>query len=156
MPWIIFGRGEEPAPAIRLPNQAGETIDLSSLHGDAALVIFFPPTGDCSTCAVLIDGLRQRAGNIRLQGAEPVLVLPSANAASAGTEGLTVLVDEQGHLTRKYHQIFEFDTEGMGMLFVLNRYRVPFRAWVDPQPDPDEMLPRLMKYLEAVSLLCPE
>lgn len=157
MPWILFERGEPPAPVMRLPSLKGEPVDLSDFRGSTPLALFFPGKLDCPGCWEVIGRIAEAAGQIREQGAEPVVVLPQKpEALPPGTDTLTYLIDEKGELARKYHDIFEFDTEGNPMVFILNRFGVPFRAWVDTEPEPDEIMKRLVKYMEANALLCPE
>ncbi len=156
MPWIIFGRDEDPAPWIYLPNRAGEMIDLSAAPGESAMVLFFPATGGGPGNQVMLAELHAQFAELRRLGAVVAVIADLEDGASVDLGPVPVLVDAGGALTRQYHAIFEFDTDGMAMLFVLNRYRVPFRAWVDAQLIPAEIFPKLMKYLQAVSLLCPE
>ncbi len=157
MPWIIFERGEAPAPAMRLPSWQGETIDLNDFRGTTPLALFFVNKMDCTGCWEVVGRIAEVAGAIRAEGAEPVVVLPQKpETPPPGADTLTYLIDAQGELARKYHAIFEFDTAGNPMIFILNRFGVPFRAWVDKEPEPDEIMKRLVKYMEANALLCPE
>lgn len=156
MPWIIFGRGEEQAPMGVLPTLDGGQVDLRDFNGRASLALFFPHRSDCPECREVIRRLDQEAGRIRVQGAEASVILPDHPEQVSRLQHVTLLLDEEGKLTRRYHEIFEFDTTGKPMMFILNQFGVPFRAWVDDEVEPDEIMKRLLKYLEAASLLCPE
>ncbi|MFM8321794.1 MAG: SCO family protein [Chloroflexota bacterium] len=160
MPWIIFGRDEDPAPTPTVAGLDGQPVDLSAFRGKTALAMFFFRPGDCPECWQLVERLKQAQAEIRTHDAEPLVVLPELPTGAAldpaRLDGLTVLVDREGRLTRQYHAIFEFDTANQPMLFVLNRSARPFRAYVDPSLDPEALMPRLLKYLEANALLCPE
>lgn len=156
MPWIIFTPDEAQAPMMRLPALDGTAVDLRDFNGKANLALFFPHRLDCLACWEVARRIDEAAGTIRAQGCEALVILPGRPTQPPDLQHTPLLVDETGELARRYHAIFEFDTAGMPMVFVLTQYGIPFRAWVDAEPAPDEIMKRLLKYLDAASLLCPE
>jgi peroxiredoxin/uncharacterized membrane protein YphA (DoxX/SURF4 family) len=46
----------EPAPAVKLPNLSGQTVDLAEFHGDKTLVMFWSP--HCGFCDRMLGDLR--------------------------------------------------------------------------------------------------
>jgi AhpD family alkylhydroperoxidase len=156
MPWIYFGRDELPAPTLKLPTLVGELVEPADFRGTSALVLFFSHGQACRACLRLHQELAQAAGALRVQGAEGVVVLPGASkAALPATGALPYLMDAAGALRRAYTAIFEFDVSNQAMLFILNQFGAPFRAWVGDEPD-HELIPQMLKYLESAALLCPE
>jgi hypothetical protein len=156
MTWIYFGRDELPAPSLKLSTLDGDRLEPSDFRGVSALVLFFSHGSACPTCRSLVKDLAQAAGALRIQGAKALVILPDAGgAASPPTSAMHHLVDPQGVLRRAYAEIFEFDVTGKAMLFILNQFSAPFRAWVGDEPD-GELAPQTLKYLESAALLCPE
>ena len=66
----------EPAPALRLPDLAGETVDLADFRGAEALVLFFAP--DCGFC-------REMLPDLLAWEADPPPGAPSLLVVSTGT-----------------------------------------------------------------------
>lgn len=156
MPWIYFGRDELPAPTLQLTALDGERLEPADFRGVSALVLFFSHGATCPACSAWADELCQAAGVLRLQGAEALVILPGVQEAAPSPAGaLQWLLDEQEALHRAYAAIFEFDVTGQAMLFILNQFGAPFRAWVGDEPD-HELIPQMLKYLESAALLCPE
>jgi peroxiredoxin len=156
MPWIYFERDEPAAPSIKLPSLDGGHLEPADFRGVSSLVLFFAHGLECRLCRSFIDQLSQAAGAMRVQGSEALVILPQAPAqARPAPSGLHLLVDRDGALRQAYEAIFEFDLSSQPLLFILDQFNAPFRAWVGADPDP-EVLPQMLKYLESASLLCPE
>jgi hypothetical protein len=156
MPWIYFERDELPAPSLKLAALNGDRLEPADFRGVSALVLFFSHGPACSSCSKLVEDLSQIAGVLRLQGAEALVILPAADEFAPPAAGAShLLVDEHGSLRRVYTAIFEFDVTGQAMLFILNQFGAPFRAWVGEEPEA-EIIPQILKYLESAALLCPE
>ena len=58
------------APAVKLPNQAGETVDLSALLGEHAVVLYFYPKDDTPGCTVEALDFSARKTQIESLGAK--------------------------------------------------------------------------------------
>jgi peroxiredoxin len=156
MPWIFFDRDELPAPSIKLPTLTGEMVEPSDFRGASGLVLFFTHGLGCFACLALVQELAGAAEGLRAQDAQALVILPEAPAQSTpGLSRLRFLVDRQGSLRRAYGSIFEFDVENQAMLFILNQFGAPFRAWVGAEPA-SGIVSQMLKYLESAALLCPE
>lgn len=156
MTWIYFGRDELPAPTLKLPSLDGDALEPADFRLVSALVLFFSHGAGCQACRDLVEHLARVAGVLRLQGAEALVILPQAGATvQAASPHLHRLLDAQGRLRQAYAQIFEFDVSSMAMLFILNQFGAPFRAWVGNEPH-GELVPQMLKVLESAALLCPE
>ena len=156
MPWIYFERDEPAAPSIRLSTLDSHRLEPADFRGISGLVLFFAHGLDCPACYKLVSSLAQTVGTLRVQGAEVLVILPQAEGYPAPDLGaLHLLLDHQGALRRAYAAILEFDLASQPLLFILNQFNAPFRAWTGDEPDP-EILPQILKYLESAALLCPE
>lgn len=156
MTWIYFGRDELPAPSLKLTSLDGETLEPADFRGVSALALFFSHGVACQACRGWTDELAQLIGTLRIQGAEALVILPEAGmAGQTAPPNLHRLFDEQGALRRAYAGIFEFDVSGAAMLFILNQFSAPFRAWVGDEPA-EGLAAQMLKTLESAALLCPE
>jgi peroxiredoxin len=156
MPWIYFARDEPPAPSLKLASLKGSWLEPSDFRGGSGLVLFFTHGLACPACLSLVQELAGAEEAVRLQEAQALVILPEEPAQSLpDLGGLQFLIDRQGLLRRAYASIFEFDVSQKAMLFILNQFGAPFRAWVGDEPDA-EVLPQMLKYLESAALLCPE
>jgi hypothetical protein len=156
MPWIYFARDEPPAPSLKLLTLTGDWLEPADFRGATGLVLFFPHQLECPACSSLMRELAGAAEALHLQEAQAlVILLENPDQPPTDLIQLQFLVDEQGALRRAYASIFEFDVSHQAMLFILNRFGAPFRAWVGDEPDA-ETFPQMLKYLESAALLCPE
>lgn len=90
----------DPAPALRLPDQGGTTVDLADLRGRKVLVFFYPKA-NTSGCTAQACGLRDVAG-----GVAPVAIVgvspdpPDAQARFDRDHGLGFpLLSDPDHAT---------------------------------------------------------
>jgi hypothetical protein len=156
MLWIYFARDEPPAPSLKLASLKGDWLDPANFRGKSSLVLFFTHGLECPACSSLVHALAEAAEGLRLQEAQALVILPAAPTHPVPDNGiLQFLVDCQSMLRRVYASIFEFEVHGQAMLFILNQFGAPFRAWVGDEPDA-EIIPQMLKYLESAALLCPE
>ena len=156
MTWIYFDRDEPPAPSLKLPSLDGDLLDPSDFRGVSSLVLFFAHGSGCRACPAFISELAGAVGALRVQGAEALVILPIEPARSLpDLSHLHLLVDRQDALRQAYTSIFEFDVYSEVILFILDQFGAPFRAWVGDEPDA-EILPQMLKFLESAALLCPE
>lgn len=72
----------DPAPPARLPDPAGQDIDISDVHGEATLLLFWNP--QCGYCQHLTDDLRTWEANSPLEA--PRLLLVSRGTAEENAE----------------------------------------------------------------------
>ncbi len=139
--WIGFDRDESPAP--RLPG----------LHLPASLLVYFSHGPACAACAGFVQALASQPG--ALQAADAALVVVSP-APLEVPPGVAFLADPDGLLERRFRQILEFDTGSQRLLFVLDRYNAPYKAWTGPEPDPPALPAETLAALERLAIRCPE
>jgi hypothetical protein len=75
----------EPAPAMRLPDLAGKTVDLAGFRRKETMLLFWNP--GCGFCQQMVDDVkaleRHRAGSVEGSAASPSqLILPSERLRS--------------------------------------------------------------------------
>jgi len=85
-----------PAPALELPNLAGETVRLIDFRGDPTLVLFWNP--GCGFCARMLDDLKAwETGPGAAPGAPKLLVVSTGTAeANAAMDLRSVVVLDEG------------------------------------------------------------
>ena len=102
------------APAVRLPNQDGEMVDLTSFVGKRAVVLYFYPKDNTPGCTVEANDFSVRKAQIAALGAELFGVsvdnVQSHNAFS-DQHKLTfdILADTEKKVTTAYGALTEFN-----------------------------------------------
>jgi len=83
----------DPAPAVKLPDLAGELVDLADFRGAPTFVLFWSP--GCGPCVEMLDGLRAWDANPPA-GAPKLLVVSSGDPALNRATGLRspIVLDE--------------------------------------------------------------
>ena len=83
----------DPAPAVRLPDLAGEPVDLADFRGTPTFVVFW--SLDCGPCMEMLDDLRAWDANPPA-GAPKLLVVSSGDPERNRATGLrsTIVLDE--------------------------------------------------------------
>lgn len=83
----------EPAPALRLPDLEGRTVDLADFRGSETLVVFWNP--GCGFCQRMLEDLKAWEAN-RPKGAPKLLVVSTGTVEANRALGLRspVLLDE--------------------------------------------------------------
>jgi hypothetical protein len=101
--------------------------------------------------------LAAQRSELRGLDAEALVFLPSPAAAPHGDlAGVRLAADPAGALRRRYAELIEFDTVTEVMLFVLDRFGVPYAAWAGSEADPPDLSRETMKWLEYIAIQCPE
>jgi hypothetical protein len=154
MTWIRFGRNEPGAPVLPLLGAAGHTIDLRARAQDSVLLLWFAPPSGLQGCSALLAGLASSADDE--PEAEAVAVTPIRADLADPHSGVTVAYDESGALRDRYAALMEVDSDGQGLLFVLDRDSSPVYAWVGGCELAPELRAGLAMRLRSAAFLCPE
>jgi hypothetical protein len=154
MTWIRFELAETALPDLdALLLRAGKP-PLVGLNASSSRVVFFAHGWSCDFCRGLMHELSAVSGNL---DASLLVVVPSQDDLPADVPpGLHFLVDPQTRYWREYAKIFEFELPGELMLFVLNQYIVPVRAWVGAEASPGDMIGKIGQALDFIEIQCPE
>ena len=75
----------DPAPAVRLPDLSGKTVDLATHRGTKTLVLFWNP--GCGFCARMLDDLKAWENN-RPKGAPKLLIVSTGDVEENRAMGL--------------------------------------------------------------------
>jgi thiol-disulfide isomerase/thioredoxin len=91
----------EPAPEVRLPDLAGNTVELAGFKGRRTLVLFWNPA--CGFCDTMLDDLRAWDAN-RRDGDPSLVVISRGTAEENQAMGLRspVLLDQDWSATRAF------------------------------------------------------
>jgi peroxiredoxin len=91
----------EPAPALRLPDLEGRTVDLADFRGSDTLVLFWNP--GCGFCQRMLEDLKAWEAN-RPKGAPKLLVVSTGTVEANRAMGLRsrVLLDEGFTTARRF------------------------------------------------------
>ena len=154
MTWIRFEPGEAALPDLdALLPRAIEPLAAGS-NTSSSRVIFFAHGWSCDFCRSLLQNLSAVAGNL---DALLLVVVPSQDELPEDIPpGLHFLVDPQARHWFEYSRIFEFELPGKLMLFVLNQYYVPVRAWVGAEASEDGLIARMGQALGFIQIQWPE
>lgn len=169
--WIFFNEPEKepPAPRFCLPPvekwppdrlQAAELRCVDEFAGDGSLVLaFFPHLAHESHRAAL-GALARHGDSFRRAEGQAVAVVGTVDGAGewAAQLPLPVLVDPLGEVRAAYAGLMAAHLTAPGdvLLFVLDRYLVPYTAYIDARLDPDELLSGLISWLDFIGMQCPE
>jgi peroxiredoxin len=157
MPWIRFDQHGQPAPSTKSSPPLGSRIEIADFRGRANLVIFFPHGVECEDCGRVITELAKQRSDFQALDTETIVVLPSdPSRLEAKLKGLHPLSDPEGVLRRRYAALIEFDTNMAAMLFVLDKHGVPYAGWVGEEATDAAIPGEALKWLEFISIQCPE
>ncbi|MEQ1829982.1 MAG: redoxin domain-containing protein [Pirellula sp.] len=102
------------APAVRLPNQDGEMVDLTSFLGERTVVLYFYPKDETPGCTVEALDFSHRKTQIQSLGAEVFGVsLDSVQSHNEFADGhklnFDILADTDRQVTTAYGALTEFN-----------------------------------------------
>ena len=154
MTWIRFEPGEATLlDPDALLTREGKSI-AAGLDASTSRVIFFSHGWSCVFCRSLMQELAAISGSL---DAILLVVVPSQEGLPASMPpGLHFLDDPQSRIWNEYARIFEFELPGKLMLFVLNQYNVPVRAWVGAEATEDDLVGKICQALDFIQIQCPE
>ncbi|TVQ05749.1 MAG: peroxiredoxin [Leptolyngbya sp. DLM2.Bin27] len=99
----------DAAPDFTLPNQAGESVTLSSFEGQKAVVLYFYPKDDTPGCTVESCSFRDSYEEFLAAGAEVIGISsdsPDSHRAFASKHNLPfTLVSDSGSAVRKTYGV---------------------------------------------------
>jgi peroxiredoxin Q/BCP len=99
----------DAAPDFTLPNQAGESVSLSSFRSQKAVVLYFYPKDDTPGCTVESCSFRDRYEDFLAAGAEVIGISsdsPDSHRAFASKHNLPfTLVSDMGSVVRKAYGV---------------------------------------------------
>jgi Fe-S cluster biogenesis protein NfuA len=154
MTWIRFTYDEPPAPSIPLQTRDGGRLAVADFYGRSNLVLLFLHGWGCESCRKLIHSFSDATPRLE---AQIINVVSSFDQAwSQTSEGLLTLVDDHGSLRQLYAGLLEFDPPGDLMLYVLNSFNVPVRAWVGKEADENDLVESTVAALDYIIIQCPE
>ena len=157
MPWIRFDPNGGPAPSSSITTLAGEPFAVADFYGRANLALFFGHGLGCAACRGLIQCLAAQRTELCGLDAEALVCLPShASAPDGDLAGVHLAADPDGGLRRRYADLIEFDAVTEVMLFVLDRFGVPYAGWTGREADAPDLCRETMKWLEYIAIQCPE
>lgn len=140
----------DPAPELSLPNDAGQTLSLSSLRGAPVLVVFAPADAHVRTLlAFELVAARRELGRY---GATAILVIqrPVEDAsalAQATSQELVILADASGEAHRAWGVLDPLFGRPRLAVFLVDAEGNISRVWSQPDPARSVALA-----LEALSL----
>lgn len=102
------------APAVRLPNQDGEMVDLSSFLGQKAVVLYFYPKDNTPGCTVEALDFSNRKSQIQSLGAEVIgvsldNVKSHSDFSATHTLNFDILADTDRKVTTAYGALTEIN-----------------------------------------------
>jgi peroxiredoxin Q/BCP len=102
------------APEVRLPNQDGEMVDLSSLIGESAVVLYFYPKDDTPGCTVEALDFSARKGQIealgaKLYGVSVDNVKSHSDFSSTHQLSFDILADADKQITTRFGALTEIN-----------------------------------------------
>ena len=102
------------APAVRLPNQDGEIVDLSSFLGNKAVVLYFYPKDNTPGCTVEALDFSNRKSQIESLGAEVIgvsldNVKSHSDFSATHTLNFDILADTDRKVTTAYGALTEIN-----------------------------------------------
>jgi hypothetical protein len=135
----------------------GEPGAVADWGGRANLALFFGHGLGCPACRGLIQWLAAQGSELHGLDAEALALLPSPAAAPHDNlAGVRLAADPAGALRRRYADLIEFDAVTEVMLFVLDRFGVPYAAWTGSEADAPDLCRETLKWLEYIAIQCPE
>ena len=145
--------GQKP-PAIALPDQNGDTVDLSSLEGRRVLVYFYPKadTPGCTTQACGLRDISGQVGDTKIIGISPYKSPRLKKFDDKYGLGFTLLSDEDHAVAEAYGVWVEKSMAGrtyMGVqrsAFLIGEDGKLEKAW--PTISPKDTPTNLLKALE--------
>jgi len=163
MEWFRFfhTQRDQPAPAPWLNSSRGERIALSYYRGRKNLVLFFFPGLDCPGCRVALQNLADHQREYQEREAQVLVVVsgPAAQPAlrEAGAHPFPVLADPEGTARQAYIAILSAPVrDDEPLVFVLDRYGVPYAALICPAPDDPALQGEILEWLDFIEFQCPE
>ena len=164
--WIFFDEPEKEAPAPRfclplLGSQAeGELHCLEEFAGDCNLVLAFFPHLSAAPFRSALETLSTQVEAYRRAEGQVLAVVGTANEqdAWAAKLALPVLHDAAGEVRAAYTSLMaaHLTTPEDALLFVLDRYLVPYTAFIDTELDPAALLSGIISWLDFMGMQCPE
>ena len=160
--WIRFEPNEPPAPSVALATSSGgkrgrkpfEKFAISDFRGKSNLVVFFAHGWSCPACRTLLGRFSVEYPWL---DAQVLAVVPDLNEAPPeNLAGVPALIDPGGLLHNQFAALIEFEFPGELMLFVLNSYNSPVRAWVGEEADELDLVQKVKEALDYIVIQCPE
>lgn len=157
MTWVRFGPAESPIPDALLTDSTGKVLSPATFRGQSNLLLFLAHDPGCAACRQTLTAFANRRDDLRQLETTVLVVWPgTVSPKPAASTGWYEAADPRGELRRRLAGLLAFDTAEKPLLFVLDRYGVPYVAWVT-EPLPEVDLPReTLAWLEYIALQCPE
>lgn len=145
---------------------------------ECSVVLLFTHGKDCPACKAMLTSFAGRQGEYRTNDATILAIVPEPVEEISGDRILRdlpfeVLVDDGGRVRRQYTGLMDesLTKEEDSLLFVLDSYAAPYAALIGPelvkqgipatgegtsQSRDDELHDQTIKWLEYISIQCPE
>jgi hypothetical protein len=154
MTWVQFGHAEPPAPSLELQTRRGDSLQIADFRGRSNLIVLFLHAWDCETCRGVMQQFSSRAGEL---DARLLAVVPGrSQAPPQALPGLRVLIDADRRLAAEFASLLEFELPGELMMYVLDAYNTPVRAWVGAESDEIDLFKKASEALDYITIQCPE
>jgi hypothetical protein len=154
MTWIRFDRDEMPAPSLELFTPDGKSISIADFRGKSNLVVFFAHGWECATCRRTIESFS--AARQHIDARLLVVLADGRQLPPSSLPGVTFLVDSGDELRKRFTGLLEFELPGERMLFVLNSFTSPVRAWVGKEAAETDLIDHTSAALDYINIQCPE
>jgi peroxiredoxin len=143
--------------SIRQPILEGMRIDVGDFRQRANVVIFFVGKSSYG-CKNLVGQFATHPSDLDYTDARVLVIVPDEQIAQQlGVQSpyLHYLIDEKEKITQQYRSLVEDEVKTAVMLFILDRFGVPWAAWVGKEPD-DRTWKEVWDWLVYISIQCPE
>jgi peroxiredoxin len=157
MAWIQFDSNSPKAPSIRLPTMGGNRLAVSDFRQRANVCLLFVPAG-CRGCRRFLEQSIRDPADLDYADARVLVEVSDAQIAKqmdVQSPYLHYLIDQEGKMAQQYSDLIDADAKGKVMLFILDRFGVPWAAWVGEEPD-DRTWEEARDWLDYISIQCPE
>ncbi len=160
MPWFAFESVETraPAPVLELESPYGYRVSLAQYRSRYNLVLYFPQSVAEGVAA--LSSFAERTDDYWEKNARAVIVLPAPAGMLVPARRLppTVipLLDPGRQGSRLYERLLPGEGRGEALLFVLDRYAVPFAALIGENPVDMHVQDQILEWLDFIELQCPE
>lgn len=135
----------------------GKQLEVSDFRQRANLVILFV-TARCSGCQGFVQQSISDPASLDYTDARVLVVVPGMRMAKqldVHSPYLHYLIDQKDKMRWLYSDLLDEDARGKVMLFIVDRFGVPWAAWAAEDPD-DRTWEEAMDWLDYISIQCPE
>lgn len=157
MAWIQFDSNSPKAPSMQLPTMDGDRLAVSDFRQRANLIIFFV-SWECGECKNLVQQFAAQPSNLHYADAHVLVVVPGERLAKQLDVQLPYIhyvIDHESEMSMKYANLIDEQGKAKSMLFILDRFGVPWAAWSGEEPD-EETYKESLDWLDFISIQCPE